>query len=553
MNHQEPASGMKRICRLGIALAAVAGGLLLADAIGHGSATYDEVAYLRIASEWWRAGKQDRITRMGSPLTFWKLQQGPVLWLLDRSGQGRLIEAPERNQAILLPAVRLGSIWIWLAALLLTSGWAWDDHGPLAGLLAAWLFALSPNLLAHGSLVTMEMPLIACCAAMCWLFTRFLDRGGRRPFWACAVVAGLAFSCKFSVVVVPPLLGLAWWLQSRRQRGRRVVRDTWRIALMMAGFLMLMMAADFAVTGGALVPLSERRGDHPILSSDGAMWRDALGRWLLETPIPQDWAGFARQLHHQRSGGPSYLFGERRMTGWWHYYLVCLAVKMPLGIGLLCVLRAALWRKLPATAGDRLALTLVLGTLLIVALGSSRNYGFRYILFLAPAAIVWISGLVRVGRWGLLVACLGVLGQAIALTSIHPFELSYFNALAGGPEGGRRILADSNLDWGQGLRSLARLQQEDPRYRDLTTYYFGDTHPSYYGVAGPAYVIDAHGPVEPLPTPSRAETAYLAVSRSLQYGPWGPPAFFRSLDAATPVVILPDHTMAIYRTADLRP
>ena len=33
---------------------------------------------------------------------------------------------------------------------------------------------------------------------------------------------------------------------------------------------------------------------------------------------------------------------------------------------------------------------------------------------------------------------------------IHPHELSYFNAAAGGPIGGRRVLSDSNLDWGQG-------------------------------------------------------------------------------------------------------
>ena len=47
-------------------------------------------------------------------------------------------------------------------------------------------------------------------------------------------------------------------------------------------------------------------------------------------------------MHHQAIGGASYLFGERRMNGWWYYYLVALAVKVPLGFWLLVAARLAL-------------------------------------------------------------------------------------------------------------------------------------------------------------------------------------------------------------------
>ena len=70
------------------------------------------------------------------------------------------------------------------------------------------------------------------------------------------------------------------------------------------------------------------------------------------------------------------------------------------------------------------------------------------------------------------------------MASVYPHELTYFNALGGGPRGGRYILSDSNLDWGQGLKGLARLQRSEPEYRDLTLYYFGDTDPAHYGVRG---------------------------------------------------------------------
>src|SRR5215213_3593644 len=84
----EPAtpSPAPRWCLPATLLAAGLGLALLVDAAPRGSATYDEVKYLEVAATWCRAGDQSEISRMGSPLLFWKLQQVPVLWLLDRAG-----------------------------------------------------------------------------------------------------------------------------------------------------------------------------------------------------------------------------------------------------------------------------------------------------------------------------------------------------------------------------------------------------------------------------------------------------------------------------------
>src|SRR5512132_4377949 len=118
-----------RWCGPAVALAALVWLALMVDALGRSSATYDEVAYLRVAARWWRTGQAAEITRMGSPLTFWKLQQAPVLWLLDRMGRGALIDEPVRHQAELLPLIRAGALWLWLAALGLTAWWARRLYG----------------------------------------------------------------------------------------------------------------------------------------------------------------------------------------------------------------------------------------------------------------------------------------------------------------------------------------------------------------------------------------------------------------------------------------
>lgn len=531
-----------------VVLATMSGLGLMVDSLARSSATYDEVAYLQIAADWWRTGRQERITRMGSPLTFWKIQQAPVLWTLDRVGKRELVDRPTENQAALLPIARLGSLWIWGLALALTAAWARRQWGPWAMAFAAWLFALSPNLLAHGALVTMELPLVAAMTGAFMLFERFLRNGRLRWFCASALLSGAAFSCKFTAILTLPILGIAWWLERCLAGERRFLRLTVRVGIGMLGFGAAMALADLVVTGFALLPLSESRGPHPLVSGRAGSLSTVLGR-LLETPIPQDWVGFARQMTHQRSGGPSYLLGERRMKGWWYYSFVCLAVKVPPSFWCLVIGRALLGRGRPRDTGERLILVSIFVFITIVCLGSSRNYGFRYLLPLAPLAIVWVSAVAEWGRWGRALACAALVGQSAALLSIHPHELSYFNVLAGGPAGGRFLLADSNLDWGQGARALARLQTQHPEYRDITVYYFGDTDPGHYGVVGTRYVIDAGTSHPGFPPSFDPQTGYVAVSTSLQYGPWGPAKYFAKLEGVQPVALLEDHTMAIYRTS----
>ena len=282
---------------------------------------------------------------------------------------------------------------------------------------------------------------------------------------------------------------------------------------------------------------------------------------IYETPIPQDWVGFATQMHHQLSGGPSYLLGQTRMTGWWYYYLLAAAVKVPLSFWLLATLRLAIAARPDARRGpsDRMLVQVMILFLIVTALGSSRNYGLRYLLPLAPLAIVWVSRVARdqpeesIGRrrFQTAVVAVGLVGQAVATAAVHPNELTYFHVIAGGPKGGRYILADSNLDWGQGLNSLARLQSQRPEFRDLTFYYFGETDPAYYGVVGTCYTVNAVDDQSELPPLGSATTPYVAVSASLQFGPWGPPGFFKKLDGVAPTDMTDDATIAVYRTSEV--
>ncbi len=93
------------------------------------------------------------------------------------------------------------------------------------------------------------------------------------------------------------------------------------------------------------------------------------------------------------------------------------------------------------------------------------------------------------------------------------------------------------------------MQRERPELRDLTLYAFGDSRAERYGVAGQTYTVREGKPNDHLPARLTAFTEYLAVSATLQWGPWAP--YFRPLEGVRPVCYTPDTTIAIYRTADI--
>jgi hypothetical protein len=104
-----------------------------------------------------------------------------------------------------------------------------------------------------------------------------------------------------------------------------------------------------------------------------------------------------------------------------------------------------------------------------VALLEGMNLGYRFMLPIHPFLYLTIGGGLRQwtqARTGMSprVWLLGALGAWYAATTlwVFPFEIAYFNELVGGPDGGYRYLADSNVDWGQSNDVLRAYLREHP-------------------------------------------------------------------------------------------
>jgi len=293
-----------------------------------------------------------------------------------------------------------------------------------------------------------------------------------------------------------------------------------------------MFMAIFVVNGGYCFQGSgQKLGSFSFLSSTlgGPLKRDASraddspqnavpesrhGRnrfadsWLASVPVPlprEFVLGFDEQLQHAevREGDmPArftfYLNGERRREGWWYYYFYGMLLKTPIGI-LALVLTAAAVLIIATEYRGRFAdeVVLWLTPLAIIAamsLGTEINIGVRYVL---PAWPYLILAAARLGRaWTLrdwpmrLLVVFWSTWAAASTLLIHPHYLSYFNAIAGGPDNGWRYLADSNIDWGQDLLELKRWVDRHPEARPLHLAYAGTVDPH---IAGLEYELPPSG------------------------------------------------------------
>jgi hypothetical protein len=136
----------------------------------------------------------------------------------------------------------------------------------------------------------------------------------------------------------------------------------------------------------------------------------------------------------------------------------------------------------------RLAPLLVLGGVYAsFAMLGNLNIGARHLLPIYPPLFVFAGLAVRLSLPGRLlrVAFLAtlVLGSLVEVWRVHPWHISYFNALAGGPARGHRVLSDSSADWGESLIEVSRwLAARNARAGEKPPVFF-----SYFGCADLAH------------------------------------------------------------------
>lgn len=376
--------------------------------------------------------------------------------------------------------------------------------GPLPALFAAALVAFDPNLVAHAGVVHTDLgaALFFTAALLAW------ERARRDPTVAklalAAGVLGLALTTKFSTVYLAPILLLQTLMAEGRGSDalRKTGRALVRLALVGAGALLVVFAVYWTVTR-RMDPQEQRQVIHEMVALRGAPVLaekiQALASW--NRPLAHYFGGLASVVRQNAvGGGVNYLLGRVSVLGFPEYFFVAFLAKSTPAF--LLVTPLALWAAWRFRLKDDARLFLLpVGVLFLASINVSYNIGIRHLLPVYP--LLALAGAGAVARLAersdarpgvskgrpsrsLAVAVTALLLPALSLVElarIHPHELSYFNPAAGGPKNGRRILSDSNVDWGLDLRrlaaELARRNIQDP----TVVYFGGDDVPYRIGIS----------------------------------------------------------------------
>ena len=206
--------------------------------------------------------------------------------------------------------------------------------------------------------------------------------------------------------------------------------------------------------------------------------------------------GLLLQADHNTIGHQAYLLGMRGTEGWWYYFLVAFAVKMPaatlafLALAGLLLLRR-LWhtgiRSATLACFPWFAVCVPAAVFGAFSMLSHLDIGIRYLLPIWPFVFILAAAAVTRARFRYRTALLTMLvaGLAAESISICPHYLAFFNVLAGGPANGPAILADSNIDWGQDAKNLAAWLDAH-RVSQVCLDYWGTADIGRLGVRGPS-------------------------------------------------------------------
>ncbi|MEU2618029.1 phospholipid carrier-dependent glycosyltransferase [Streptomyces sp. NPDC007157] len=392
----------------------------------------------------------------------------------DQGQVGRhLLYASGNDPWRLMLWARLPVIALTLLFALVVFAFAREVLGTAAGLLALSLYCFSPDLIAHGSLATLDVPSAGFVLTSVWLLWRARRRPGLYLPLAGAAL-GAAVATKMSALPALPLLAALAVLSVWGVRPGRVRRA-------------VTAAAVVTVTAVAVVWLSYLAVD-PRLRSVSAVPVPAIhgprGLLIGLMPFPHAYRdGMRLQFGLEDYPWQGYLFGHLYTGSRWYYLPAALLVKTPLGM-------LALWAAgavaVMAVRRLRPAAPYVLlppAVLLVSAMTGSRDFGTRYALFMPMFLAVGGAAVLAVRwRWSRPVGGALLLFVAVSSLRTFPFYLPYSNEAFGGPAKTHLRLHDSNVDWGQDLGRLAdRLRERYPGER-VWLVYKGSGIPSYYGI-----------------------------------------------------------------------
>ena len=369
---------------------------------------------------------------------------------------------------------RYATIALSLLLALYVLKWSYELYGRNGALLSLSLYVFDPNLLAHGQLVTADLPAALMTTIALYHFWHFLKSGGKRQALFSAVTLGLSQLAKYSCVYLYPifLAIAAIYYRFRRATEERKPDQSHSLSWNLCHwFIVITFFAAVSIAtinlgfcfAGIGTPLSGYTLKDPIFKNLQAT--PIVRNLPLPLPVPYV-QGLDLVKFEERMGeawGNIYMAGQLRVNhhdgtlhGFPGYYFYAAFIKVPIAkqIIFLVALVGYFSRRGQPTARDLrreeiFLLVPILFYWIYFNFFFNAQIGIRHVLPVFTLATIFCGRFLaapesKLRRYG---AVILVAWAGISALSYYPHFISYFNEFVPDRKLAYRHLADSNLDW----------------------------------------------------------------------------------------------------------
>jgi hypothetical protein len=379
---------------------------------------------------------------------------------------------------------RLITLLFSMATALLIFYWSRSLYGFIPAIFSLLLYIFDPNIIAHSQLVTTDMYAWSTTLLVFFCSWKFANERTWKNGLLWAIAIGISSIAKYTTVILIPLSLLTIFvhdipelLQRSKQNLATTIMGVFKNYT--AYFLASVAVSILFINVGFLFNKPFIRfGEYQFYSHLLGGIQSSLP-FLENVPVPVPFPyleGFDLTYYYGEEGrafGNTYLFGELRdgkeiFTG---YYLITSFFKVPIATQLI-ILGAFYYylskreRRRNFFANDVFLLLPVLFFTLYFNLLFSINTGIRYYLVLFPLLYVFCGSLFvnwnEFSRRQKITSTVLAGYLLLSTLSYFPNYMSYFNEFLTDRRMAYKILADSNIDYGQSEYALNDFLEEHP-------------------------------------------------------------------------------------------
>jgi len=417
----------------------------------------------------------------------------------DRASFGRdFFYKYNRDPIKMVIFARLPVILVGILCGLLIFVWAKALWGEKPALFALFLYALSPDMIAHSGLATTDMVATFFIFLSCYAFWLFLKNKSFKNTVFCGICLGLAELSKYTAILLYPIflsvLIFEFFLSIKRERSVYLVKFLVIVLLSLVitwagyGFDFQPMLKKDTMRVDEKIELAHNMAKKMGLSVD----YKCLNNFLLTVPVPlgAHLLGIMGVLRHAHEGHSVYFLGKWTGHGSPLYFLTAFLIKTPIPALIFLILGIFICMKQKPKMSTRF-IFIVVTIFFVVSSFSGLKLGLRHILPIYPFCFMIAARSEEFLRKRFLNIFMWFLVGWYVISSLGawPHYLSYFNEIIGGPKNGYRYLRDSNIDWGQDLPALSAYMRKN-NIKEIALEYFGQADPSVYGVRCRKFTLD---------------------------------------------------------------